>query len=122
MSKDADVVRPKEHILVTTAPVCPDRIGKIHPLLVGEFPQGTLKCARFSGESVATLFSNPCAVVVVDLDSLDDNNIRCLLSTRQGTQESFYVYSRKQRSMELVIPGCKPGTCAVTLPRSSSAR
>ncbi len=110
----------KKHILITPLPVCPNRIKKNHPLLADEFPKGTLKCAKFPSDAneIIELSSDPGKVIVVDIDLLDAKQIECLALAQKGIERSFFVYSSRLRSLELVIPGCKPGTCKVTLPRS----
>ena len=110
----------KKHILITPLPVCPNRIGKNYPLLADEFPKGTLECAMFPADAneIIKLSSDSGKVIVVDIDRLDAEQIECLALGRQQMTRSFFVYSSRLRSLELVIPGCKPGTCKVTLPRS----
>ncbi|MFH0912226.1 MAG: hypothetical protein V1807_01000 [Patescibacteria group bacterium] len=116
----------KKHILVTTTPVIPGWVTRFYPLLAKEFPKDPLVCVNFPGDTekaqteITRLLSDPTKVVVVDIDSLQDKHIRCLLSARQATKGSFYIYSKIRCSLELMIPGCKPGTCAVTLPRQSN--
>ena len=110
----------KEHILITPLPVCANRVRRNHPLLADEFPKGTLKCAMFPADAnlIIELSSDPGKVIVVDIDPLNAKQIECLASARQEIKRSFFVYSPKLRTLELVIPGCKPGTCKVTLPRN----
>ena len=101
----------KRHILLTNSPVVKSKLKQKHPELYEEFEDGSFICGIMpkSDIELLSLASEPNIVVIVASDDLYPDQIAMVCSVLSKSSRGFYVYSKRQRSLEYVSKDLEPG-------------